>query len=141
MAKVTLIGEDLAQINNEFIFLGPLQDCKDCKLTHICFNLKPYHLYKIVKIRKKRHTCNVHQSSTIVVEVQEQPITVSIDKKHMKGSTISIEQIDCHQKLCKYYDSCQNYAIKPNWKYKIISIIEDINCPKDNSLQLAEVTE
>ena len=142
MPKVTLIGKELAEKNGEFVFLGPLQDCKDCKLTHICFNLKPYHRYRIVKIRKKRHNCNVHQSNSIVVEVEELPLLVSIDKKLTKGSTTTLNNIPCDQKLCRWYDFCQAPALKPDRKYKIGKIVEsDINCRKKHALQLAEVTE
>lgn len=141
MPKVTIIGTYLAQKNNEFIFLGPLQECKECKLTHICFNLKPFHRYKIKKVRKKQHSCNVHQDNATVVEVEEQPIMTAIDKKYSKGSTTTIESIDCDRKLCAHYDACKSNAIKPNKKYKIKSTLHEIDCPRNKPLQIVEVIE
>ena len=141
MPKVTLIGTDLANKDDEFIFLGPLQECKECKLTHICFNLKPFHRYKIQKVRKKRHSCNIHENNATVVEVKEQAIITSIDKKFSKGSTINIKTIDCDEKLCLYYDACISNVIKQNQKYKIKSTLQEIDCPKGNSLQIVEVVE
>ncbi len=141
MPKVTLIGTDLANKDNEFIFLGPLQECKECKLTHICFNLKPFYKYKIQKVRKKHHSCNIHENNVTVIEVKEQAIITSIDKKYSNGSTISIKTIDCDEKLCPYYDACRSNAIKPNKKYKIKSTLHEIDCPRNKSLQIVEVIE
>lgn len=141
MAKVTLIGRQLAEKDNEFTYLGPLEDCKNCKLSHICFNLKPYHPYKILKVRKKRHACTVHQNNVVVVEVEKQPITVAINKKHTKGSTTIIDKIQCDQKLCKHYTKCVTPALKADQKYKIISTKDNIQCPKNKSLQTATVSE
>lgn len=141
MTKVTLVGELLAQKNIEFIFHGPLQNCHECKLTHICFNLKPYHRYKIIKVRRKQHPCSVHKGNVMVVEVEQLPILVALDKKHTKGSTIKINPISCENKLCPNYDYCKAYAIKSDQKYRIISTNLDIDCPKKNALQLVEVVE
>ena len=71
MALVTLIGERLADKDKEFIYIGPNNECKNCKLKTVCFNLKPGKKYKITKIRDKRHNCNIHAGNAIVVEVQE----------------------------------------------------------------------
>ena len=78
MPLVTLIGEKLAKENGEFIYLGPQNDCKNCKLKTVCFNLKQGGYYKITKVRDKKHSCNVHEGCAAVVEVQE------ISKKSFK---------------------------------------------------------
>ena len=71
MPLVTLIGEKLAVENKEFIFLGPQSDCKNCKLKTVCFNLKQGGRYQILKVREKRHSCNVHEGCVAVVEVKK----------------------------------------------------------------------
>ena len=71
MPLVTLIGEKLAKENEEFIFLGPQNDCKNCKLKTVCFNLKQNCRYKITKVREKRHSCSLHDGNAAVIEVQE----------------------------------------------------------------------
>ena len=73
MPLVTLIGEKLANEGDKFIYLGPNNGCARCKLKTVCFNLKPGSHYNIVKVRDKRHNCNVHDESVIVVEVRELP--------------------------------------------------------------------
>jgi len=81
MPLVTLIGEKLAKENDEFIYLGPQNDCKNCKLKTVCFNLKQGSQYKIIKVRDKRHNCNVHEGNAAVVEVQEIINTTSENNK------------------------------------------------------------
>lgn len=71
MLLVTLIGEKLANEGDKFIYLGPNNGCASCKLKTVCFNLKPGKHYNIVKVRDKRHSCDVHDEGVIVVEVQE----------------------------------------------------------------------
>jgi uncharacterized protein (UPF0179 family) len=71
MPLVTLIGEKLANEGAEFLYLGPNNGCRNCKLKTVCFNLKTGKKYKITKIRDKRHNCNIHDENVQVVEVQE----------------------------------------------------------------------
>lgn len=141
MPQVTLIGKKQAKKGFEFIFYGPLEECKNCKLTHICYNLQPYQTYKITKIRDKNHSCNIHDGSAAVVEVEKQPIIAAIDKKYSKGSTSSFEKIQCEHKLCKHFDNCTAPAIKPKVKYHINKIFNDIDCPKNKKLQKVEISE
>ena len=81
MPLVTLIGEKLAKENEEFIYIGPQNDCKNCKLKTVCFNLKQGSQYKIIKVRDKRHNCSVHEGSAAVIEVQEITNTTSENNK------------------------------------------------------------
>ncbi|MBS3748679.1 MAG: UPF0179 family protein [Candidatus Thermoplasmatota archaeon] len=141
MTSITIIGEELAKKDEEFIFIGPQNDCKNCKLKNICFNLKQYHRYKITNVRDKRHSCTVHKGDAIVVEVEEQPIETAIDKKYTKGSAITLDKKECDEPLCPYYDLCTNKAIQPGKKYIIENILETIPCEKDKSLQRVILTE
>jgi len=92
MTLVTLIGEKIAKEEDEFTYLGPANDCKNCKLKTVCFNLKPGRRYKIIKVRDKKHTCNTHEGNASVVEVSELPIIAAIDKKLSEGSITQIEK-------------------------------------------------
>ena len=140
MPLVTLIGEKLANIDNEFTYLGPNNECRNCKLKTVCFNLKPGRKYKITNIRDKRHNCNVHEGTAAVVEVKELPITTAIDKKLSAGSKVKIENNGCRSIGCDYYDLC-SITLQKDKNYKIIKIIESIDCPVGNNLQKAEISE
>lgn len=140
MPLVTLIGEKLAKKDNEFIYLGPNNECRNCKLKTVCFNLKPGRKYKITNIRDKRHNCNVHEGTAAVVEVQELPITTAIDKKLSEGSKVKIENNGCRSIGCINYDLC-SVILQKDKNYKIIKIFEAIDCPVGNELQKAELSE
>jgi len=140
MPLVTLIGEKLAIEDAEFVYLGPQNDCRNCKLKTVCFNLKPGRRYKITNIRDKRHSCNVHEGNAAVVEVQELPIYTSIDNKISEGTTTKIKKDNCGSIGCPNYDLC-NISLSKDKKFKIVKIYEDIECPMGFKLKRAEIVE
>ena len=140
MPLVTLIGEKIAIEDGEFTYLGPQNDCRNCKLKTVCFNLKPGRRYKITNIRDKRHSCSVHEGNAAVVEVQELPIYTSVDKKFSEGSSIKISKDDCGSIGCTNYELC-TVALLKDKKYKIAKIYEDVECPMGYELKRAELTE
>ena len=141
MPLVTLIGERLARQDGEFCYIGPNNECRNCKLKTVCFNLKVGRRYKITKVRDKRHVCNVHEGTAVVVEVQEIPILTTIDKKLSKGSKTKIEKKDCNSIGCEHYPLCSNIAIQKDKDYNITRIFESIKCPLGYDLQKAELTD
>ena len=141
MPLVTLIGEKLAKENIEFIYLGPQNDCKNCKLKTVCFNLKPGRHYKITKIRDKRHSCTVHDGTTAVIEVQELPVVTTIDKKLSEGDTTKIEDKKCGNIGCANFVLCDNVYLKKDKNYKIAKVYEEIDCPLGYKLKKAELTD
>jgi hypothetical protein len=140
MALVTLIGEKLAVEGNEFIYLGPQNDCRNCKLKTVCFNLKQNRTYKITNIRDKKHSCNIHEGAAAVVEVKEMPIVTTIDKSLSEGATTKIEKEECKNIGCKYYELC-NVKIQKDKKYTIKTTYEKIDCPAGYNLQKAELSD
>ena len=139
MPLVTLIGEKLAVEKDEFIFLGPQNDCKNCKLKTVCFNLKQGRRYKIIKVRDKKHSCNIHEGSAAVVEVQEMPTYVAVDEKISEGRATKIEKRECKNISCEHYSLCFNRGIQENKEYQIKKIHETINCPAGYNLRKAEL--
>ena len=140
MTLVTLIGEKLAEKGAEFTYIGPNNDCRNCKLKTVCFNLKTGRNYKITDIRDKKHSCNVHEGPAVVVEVEELPILTGIDKKYNEGETTTLKQKPCESIGCKYYELCK-ISLNKDKKYEIVKIFEDIKCPLDKKLQKAEIKE
>ncbi len=140
MPLVTLIGEKLAKEGNEFVYLGPQNDCKNCKLKTVCFNLKTNRHYKITKIRDKKHSCNVHDGSATVIEVQELPIVTAIDKKISEGAETKIEKKECRNIGCEYYELC-SVTIQKDKNYKITKTYETIKCPMGYEIQKAELVD
>jgi uncharacterized protein (UPF0179 family) len=140
MPLVTLIGEKLAKNNTEFIYIGPNNECRNCKLKTVCFNLKIGRRYEITNVRDKKHNCNVHEGTVIVIEVQEKPIQAAIDKKIAEGTKTKMENINCKNIGCENYDLC-SIDINKDKTFIVKKIIEDIKCPIGNELQKAEISE
>jgi uncharacterized protein len=140
MPLVTLIGEKLAKKDCEFIYTGPINECRNCKLKTVCFNLKPGRKYKITNVRDKRHNCNVHEGTAVVVEVQDLPIIITVDSKLSEGDTLKIEEKKCRSIGCGNFELC-NSPPNTNKKYKIVKIFKKIDCPLDYDLNKAEISE
>ena len=141
MTLVTLIGEKLAVEGEEFVYLGANNECKNCKLKTVCFNLKPGRKYKISKLRDKQHNCNVHEGNVIVVEVIEMPITAAIDKKLSEGTSTKVDPIECKNIGCNSYEICTNRALQKDKTYKIKKAYDKIDCPKGYNLYKIDIVD
>ena len=138
---VTLIGERLAKEGKEFIYLGPNNECRNCKLKTVCFNLKFGRNYKISKIREKKHNCNVHDRNVVVVEVEELPITAALSKKHPVGSSVKHTKMNCKNIGCENFDICMNKAVEHGKTYTVKKIYEKMTCPSNFELYKAELAD
>jgi hypothetical protein len=141
MPLVTLIGELLAQEGTEFTYLGPNNDCRNCKLKTVCFNLKPGRRYEITKIRDKQHDCTVHEGNVVVVEVTERPLVTAMSKKPVEGTAIKINQTPCKHIGCPHIELCSNIALQKGKTYKVKKVYEQLECPAGHELYRVEVTE
>ena len=141
MALVTLIGEKLAAEQREFTYVGANNECKNCKLKTVCFNLKPGRKYKITKIRDKKHNCNIHEGNVVVVEVSEMPVIASINKKLSEGTTTKIDKKECKNIGCDFFEICTNIALQTGKTYTIKKIYEKMHCQVGYELYKAELRD
>jgi len=141
MTLVTLVGEKMAKEGMEFIYLGPHPECKNCKLKTVCFNLKKGRRYKILNVREKRHDCNVHEDGVRVVEVDELPLIAAVRKGTRKNAKIKIKSPNCAHLDCKYYELCHNPAVLEDKEYKVIKLLEPIECKEGKGLIKAELSD
>ena len=139
MVLITLIGEHLAKEGEEFIYRGPLPECRDCKLKAICFNLEAGGRYRIKSVRTVEHECRMHEDHVRVVEVVKVPHKCALQQKRaMEGSTITFEDIKCKTLGCVHYQVCHPVGLEKAMKFKVARIDEEISCPEGN--RLVEVT-
>ena len=141
MTQVTLLGKMLCNKGAEFTYLGPLNDCKNCKLKTVCFNLKPGKTYKVIKVREKQHSCPVHEQHVYVVEVEEQSIIGVVDKKLSKGDKTQPPTTKCIHIGCTFNDECTNPAVQSGKTYRIVKTLDAIVCPIKHQLKKAELKE
>ena len=142
---LTLIGIKLAKKNREFLFSGPAKECDQCdpSLKSVCIgNLQKGCIYKIIKIRKIKHPCAVHEEGVCVVEVQKVPIKTAIEAKlAYEGAIITFNFPDCNEVSCTNYKYCRPLGLIKEDKYKILKVLDNLPhlCEKGKKLKLVEM--
>jgi uncharacterized protein (UPF0179 family) len=141
MVLVTLIGEQLAVEGQEFVYLGSNNECRNCQLKTVCFNLKPGRDYRITKVREKSHDCHIHEGKVIVVEVEELPLTVTVPKELPVGATTTLEKKNCKNIGCDSFAICTTTAMQNGKMYKIQKVYEKVSCLKNYELYKVDVLD
>jgi len=141
MVLVTLIGEHLAAEGEEFTYLGANNECRNCQLKTVCFNLKPGRKYRITKLRDKHHECDVHEGDVVVVEVEELPITVAVTKELEEGTTTTVKKKECKNIGCDFFEICTIPALQNGKNYTIKKVYGKMECPKHNVLYKVDITD
>ncbi len=106
---ITLIGKELAKEGQEFVFLGPAEDCKDCRFKSSCVgNLEENRKYVIVDVKDNEQKCPVHAEGAVVpVEVDRAPIDLlTTSKSIFEGSTFTFNAPDCDEETCEFRELC-----------------------------------
>ena len=140
MVLITLIGDVQARIGNRFYFMGPMTECKECRLRGVCFNLEPGSLYEVVALRDTKHDCPIHEGLVRVVEVEKKPIPAAVSHKFaIDGSTITFESKRCGNPGCENRVYCVPISIKDGTKLKITDIVGDLECPLGENIVLVKL--
>ncbi|MBQ6099066.1 MAG: UPF0179 family protein [Methanobrevibacter sp.] len=115
---ITLIGKSLAKKGQEFVFLGPADECEDCRFKSSCVgNLEVNRKYEIVDIKDNEQKCPIHAEETVIpVEVDRAKITLLTESKNIfEGSTFTFNAPDCDE-TCEYHDLCFPEGLEENDK-------------------------
>ncbi len=125
---ITLVGEKLAKPGVEFIYYGPAEPCKTCRLARVCVgNLEPGRRYKVVRVRNIEHSCPIHEGKVRVVEVVEPAIALAIDPRlAIVGSKVKLRLTVCN-------DPEKESLFSPEGLFegdtvKILEVIGDVEC-------------
>lgn len=140
MVLLTLIGENQAEAGTRFLYLGPLSECKDCRLRGVCFNLESGCTYEVTMVRPAKHECAIFEGGARVVEVEKRPTLAAIGRKAaIEGSTITFEVVKCDNMGCGNYFLCHPPALRSGTKVRIESIDGEIECPEGEKLARASL--
>ncbi len=135
MVMITLIGEHQAKKGKEFVYCGPLTECRDCHLKTVCFNLDPGSAYRIKDLREIRHECRIHEDGVRVVEVEKIPFHCAVGSKlAIEGSTITLGETRCDNLGCDKYWLCHPPGVIRNSRHRVASIYGDVECPDNNRM-------
>jgi uncharacterized protein (UPF0179 family) len=136
MVLVTLIGERQVKEGNEFVYSGPLSECKDCRLKGVCFNLEEGKRYRISSVRRLHHNCRVHEDGVRVVEVEVVPVDAAVNiKTAVEGSTITLDFPECGEISCEHYRLCHPLGLKHRQKAVIVEVKKKVKCPRKRPLK------
>lgn len=130
MSQITLIGKSYAEVGREFYFMGPLQDCDECKLKGVCFGLETGARYRIVEVRGQSHNCPEHLDDTVTaVKVEKVPTPAAVPKKlAMDGSVVTFQEPKCENIGCPNYRLCHAVGKISGEKYAVSNVQGDLEC-------------
>ncbi|MBN1678048.1 MAG: UPF0179 family protein [Candidatus Thermoplasmatota archaeon] len=138
MVLVTVVGEHQCKRGFEFVFLGPVADCRDCKVRNVCFHLEPNRRYRVTDVRDVHHECKIHEDGVRVVEVERVPTRAAIPSRSaIEGSMLSYEESDCDRLGCHNYRLCVPVGMSEGLRFRVTSVESDeIECPLGRSLKV-----
>lgn len=105
---ITLIGKDLAREGQEFVFLGPADECENCRFKSSCVgNLELNRKYVVTGVKDNEQNCPIHDGGKVIpVEVERASIDVLTTSKNIfEGSTFTFNAPECEEK-CDFHDLC-----------------------------------
>lgn len=138
MVLVTVVGEHQCRKGLEFVFEGPVAECRDCKVKNVCFHLEPNRRYRITEVRDVHHECKIHEDGVRVVEVERVPTRAAIQSRTaIEGSMLSFEESDCDRLGCPNYRLCAPLGVSDGLRFRVASVEgEEIECPLGKSLRV-----
>ena len=136
MSLITLLGRSQAEVGKEFYFLGPMNDCRDCNLKGVCFNLEPGARYRVAEVRPQTHACHEFMGDEVVAAVVEKvPTPAALPKKQaIDGSMITFQESACKNIGCEYYWLCHAPGKAGGAKYTVKTVLGDLPCPKGDKM-------
>ncbi len=136
MVLVTVVGEQQCRIGFEFVFGGPLAECRDCKVKNVCFHLDPNRRYKVTDIREVHHECRMHEGGVRVVEVERLPTKGALPKMTaVEGAMITFEVNGCKSIGCPHFRLCRPRGAAEGMRFRIVQVDEELECPKGKNMR------
>jgi len=136
MVAITLIGEKQAKEGQMFVFMGPLTECRDCRLKQVCFNLEEGRTYTVKLVRSVHHECKIHEGGARVVEVEKSPIRATLPTRAaLEGTSVNWEEKGCQNIGCSHFGVCSPKGMKGGEKYRIVKVVGYTDCPDGQTLK------
>ena len=137
MVLVTVVGRLQCREGFEFVFGGPLAECRDCKVRNVCFHLEENRRYRVKGVRDVHHDCKIHEDGVRVVEVEKIPLRAAVPAKAaLEGSMLTFEGVECKNLGCKNYRLCRPLGAPRGMRFKISSVEGDVDCEDGAALKL-----
>jgi uncharacterized protein (UPF0179 family) len=129
MVLVTVVGKLQCKEGFEFVFRGPLAECRDCKVRNVCFHLEENRRYRVKGIREVQHECRIHEEGVRVVEVEKIPLRAAVPAKvALEGSMLTFEVNECRNLGCPHHTLCRPLGASEGMRFKIVSVQGETDC-------------
>jgi hypothetical protein len=140
MVILTVVGEGQATAGHTFVYLGPLGDCKECRVRNVCFGLARGKRYRVVGPRKVKHACKAHEGGGQVVEVEEVPFDICIPEKGIvEGSAMTASGNECRHVGCSHFRLCVSVGVDRGMRLHVIELGERVECARGEPRRKARV--
>ena len=139
--RITIVGVDQARLGYTFLFQSPTSMCKNCGFYNVCVeNLESGRVYRIIDVGKKKLPCKLLQGEGFVVEVEESPIEVCLDRRlAIRDAIITFNPASCGICTCGNYEKCIPVGLVAGDRCKVIESGQVVQCPERLELVLASL--
>ena len=142
MAKVTLIGERLAEVGTEFVYGGESGACEGCPYREQCLNLAEGRRYRVAGVRDSGTLeCAVHDAGVTAVEVEPAPVLANVPSNVAYAGSKAELAGPCQYTECPSHEFCEPAGADFDEEYQITEVVGDPphdHCMLDRELTLVE---
>ena len=142
MAKVTLIGERLAEVGTEFVYGGESEACEGCPYREQCLNLAEGSRYRVASVRDSGTLeCAVHEAGVTAVEVEPAPVLANVPSNVAYAGSKAELAGPCQYTECPSHEFCEPAGAEFGEEYQITEVAGDPPhdyCMLDRELTLVE---
>lgn len=137
MVLVTVVGEAQCRKGFEFVFGGPIAECRDCKVKNVCFHLEQNRRYRVTEVREMHHECRIHEGGVRVVEVEKVPTRAALPSRlAIEGGMITFEESDCKRIGCPNFRLCRPAGPVEGMRLRVASVEDELECPRGERLRV-----
>ena len=142
MAKVTLIGERLAEVGTEFVYRGESEACEGCPYRKQCLNLTEGRRYRVAGVRDSGTLeCAVHEAGVTAVEVEPAPVLANVPSNVAYAGSKAELAGPCQYTECPSHEFCEPAGADFDEEYQITEVAGEPPhdyCMLDRELTLVE---
>jgi uncharacterized protein (UPF0179 family) len=142
MAQITLIGERLAAVGEEFVYGGEASACEGCPYRGQCLNLEEGRRYRITGVRDSGTLeCAVHDTGVTAVEVEPAPVLANVPANAAYAGSKAELAGPCPYTECPSHEYCEPAGAAFDEEHQIAEVVGDPPhdfCMLDRDLKLVE---
>ena len=144
MSTVTLIGDRLAEVGQEFVYQGEADGCDGCPYRSQCLNLTEGRRYRITDLRDNAQLldCAMHDAGVRAVEVEPAPVTANVASRGAYAGSKTELEGPCPHTECPSHEFCVPDGADFETEYRITSVEGEPPhdyCQLDRDLTLVEL--